>query len=230
MNSLTAQLIRSPLRARVIPFVVFIVLTSGQSWLGGAGRYWLYLAKTLAGAWMLWAVRPVVAEMRWNFSWPAGLVGVAVFFLWIGLDDLLMNLGFPKSYPKMGSSAGWNPNAFFGEGSSLAWLFIVVRLAGSALVVPPLEEVFFRSFLHRYVVRTDFLKVPLGIPGWRPFLVVSLIFGFEHREWLAGLLCGFAYQGLVCWKKRLGDAITAHAITNFLLGLWIVGKGAWQFW
>ena len=40
----------------------------------------------------------------------------------------------------------------------------------------------------------------------------------------------FAYQGLVCWKKRLGDAITAHAITNFLLALWVVGRGAWKFW
>jgi CAAX prenyl protease-like protein len=57
-----------------------------------------------------------------------------------------------------------------------------------------------------------------------------VIFGFEHTQWLAGILCGFAYQGLVCRKKRLGDALTAHAITNGLLGLWIIWKGAWQFW
>ena len=45
-----------------------------------------------------------------------------------------------------------------------------------------------------------------------------------------GILCGFAFQGLVCWKKRLGDAMTAHAITNGLLGLWVVWRGAWHFW
>jgi membrane protease YdiL (CAAX protease family) len=56
------------------------------------------------------------------------------------------------------------------------------------------------------------------------------MFGFGHHEWLAGILCGFAYQGLVCWKKRLGDAMTAHAITNFLLGVYVVWKGAWNFW
>jgi len=31
-------------------------------------------------------------------------------------------------------------------------------------------------------------------------------------------------------KNRLGDAMTAHAITNFLLGAWIVWRGAWHFW
>ena len=98
------------------------------------------------------------------------------------------------------------------------------------LIVPPLEEVFFRSFLYRYLIRADFLSLPLGGFVWKPFVITSLVFGLEHREWLAGILCGFAYQGLVCWKRRLGDAISAHATTNFLLGLWVIGKGAWQFW
>ena len=57
-----------------------------------------------------------------------------------------------------------------------------------------------------------------------------MIFGAAHAEWLAGILCGLAYQALVCRKKRLGDAMTAHAITNFLLGVWIVATGEWRFW
>jgi membrane protease YdiL (CAAX protease family) len=51
-----------------------------------------------------------------------------------------------------------------------------------------------------------------------------------HNEWRAGIFCGAAFQWLVLRKGRLGDAMTAHAITNFLLGVWIVGRGAWQFW
>lgn len=231
MNSLTAILRRSPVTARVAPFVVFIVITFAQDWFGAAGRYWLYLAKTLAGAWMLWAVWPVVTEMRWKLSWQAVVVGVAVFAMWVGLDDLLVRLGLPNSYPKLKlSGTAWNPNETFGAGSALTWFFIVVRIAGSSLVVPMLEEVFFRSFLYRYVTRVDFLSVSLGAFVLRSLLITSLVFGFEHREWLAGLLCGFAYQGLVCRMNRLGDAIAAHAITNFLLGLWVVGRGAWQFW
>ena len=62
-------------------------------------------------------------------------------------------------------------------------------------------------------------------------LITSIAFGLVHpQQWLAGILCGFAYQGLVCWKKRLGDAMTAHAITNLLLGLWVIWKNAWNFW
>lgn len=231
MNSFVAALRKSPVTARVAPFVVFIVITFAQDWFGATGRYWIYLAKTIIGAWMLWAVWPVVAEMRWKFSWQAIVVGIGVFVIWVKLDDWLVQLGLPNSYPKLKlSGSAWNPNEAFGAGSALAWFFIIVRIAGSSLVVPMLEEVFFRSFLYRYITKADFLSVSLGVFVLRSFLITSLIFGFEHREWLAGLLCGFAYQGLVCRMNRIGDAITAHAITNFLLGCWVVWRGAWQFW
>ena len=97
-------------------------------------------------------------------------------------------------------------------------------------MVPPLEEVFYRSFLYRYIAQKDFLSVPLNRFLPVTFLVTAGMFGFAHNEWLAGILCGAAYQWLVLRKNRLGDAMTAHAITNFLLGIWIVWRGAWQFW
>jgi hypothetical protein len=106
----------------------------------------------------------------------------------------------------------------------------MVRLLGSSLVVPPLEEVFYRSFLYRYLIKADFEQVSLIQFAWVPFVVTAALFGLEHYEWLAGVLCGLIYQGLVCWKGRLGDAITAHMITNFLLSLWVIWKGAWHFW
>jgi len=84
--------------------------------------------------------------------------------------------------------------------------------------------------LYRYVANQNFLSVPLNRFLPAPFFATALAFGFSHNEWLAGILCGAAYQWLVLRKNRLGDAITAHAITNFLLGIWIVWRGAWQFW
>jgi hypothetical protein len=180
---------------------------------------------------MLRAVRAVVTERRWRVSWEAVVVGAGVFVLWVGLDPLLMKLGLAGSYPKLQlAGPAWNPMREWGEGAGMAWFFIVVRLAGSSLIVPMLEEVFFRSFLYRFLANPDFEREPLGRFAWKPFLITSAIFALEHREWLAGLLCGFAYQGLVCRKQRLGDAITAHAITNLLLGLWVVWRGAWHFW
>lgn len=230
MNWLRAHLTRTPLTARVVPFVAFIVLTFCQDFFGPAGRYWLYLAKTLLAVAMIAAIWPAVEEMRWKISWEGIAVGIGVFVMWVGLDPLFIRLGL-GTYPKWNIGGGpWNPFAQFGDSAGLAWFFVVVRIVGSSLVVPMLEEVFFRSFVYRYIVKADFLSVPLGMFALRPFIFTSVLFAAEHREWLAGLLCGFAYQGLVCWKKRIGDAMTAHAITNLLLGLWVVWRGQWQFW
>ena len=139
-----------------------------------------------------------------------------------------MKLGLSK--PLASPAPMWNPFAQFGEATALAWFFVFARILGSSIVVPPLEEVFYRSFLYRWIVRPDFESVPLGQFAWKPFLLTAAVFGLAHHEWLAGFLCAGAYQGLVCWKKRLGDAMTAHAITNFLLGGWVVSRGAWNFW
>ncbi|PYI82475.1 MAG: CAAX prenyl protease-related protein [Verrucomicrobia bacterium] len=244
MTSLPKRVAGSPALARTLPFLIFLGLTFCQGKFGDSSRYWFYLLKTLVVAWMLWSLRPVIAEMKWALSWEGVAVGIGVFVLWVGLDGfypsldelnkrilcpLLSPLGLMKC-DTTASVAVWNPHAQFGADSTLAWFFICVRIFGATLVVPPVEEVFFRSFLYRYVIKADFQSVPLGQFFWMPFVATSLVFVFEHHEWLPGILCGFAYQGLVCWKKRLGDAITAHAVTNLLLGLWVVWRGEWRFW
>ena len=224
---------RSPLTARVAPFVIFLLLTAAQGNFGPASAYWFYFAKTLVGLWLLIEIRPLVAEMRWAFSWEAVVVGVGVFAVWVGLNgdwttqtSLWVKLGI--SSPPKTPAVAWNPNDHFSP--ALAWFFVVVRILGSTLIVPPLEEVFYRSFLYRYIAKPDFMSVPLNKFLPVPFLATAAVFGFSHNEWLAGILCGAAYQWLVLRKNRLGDAMTAHAITNFLLGVWVVWKGAWNFW
>ena len=119
----------------------------------------------------------------------------------------------------------------FGQGSLVGWFYVGVRVIGSSIVVPPLEEVFYRSFLYRYFVKLDFLAMPLGQFHALSFVITSVIFGLMHPDrWLAGILCGLAYQWLAIRKNRLGDAMTAHGVTNFLLGIWVLWKGAWSFW
>jgi uncharacterized protein len=212
----------SPILVRVVPFAVFALLTFGQGWFGDRAQYWIYALKTVVGALLLWTVRREIKEMRWNLSWEAVLAGVVVFAAWVGLDG---------HYPEIASRSGmFNPTRTFGAGSALAWVFIGVRLLGSSIVVPPLEEVFYRSFLYRFVIQSEFWQVPLGRFDWKAFLLAGLVFGLGHFEWLPGILCAFAYQALVCRKDRLGDAMTAHAVTNFLLGLWVITRGAYFFW
>jgi len=210
---------------RIVPFVAFAALTVVQGQFGETGAYWIYTLKTLIGAWMIWLVWAYVKEMRWNFSWDSVVVGVAVFLVWVGLD------GHYPSIPMFGERTGaFNPLETFGEGSAAAWMFIAVRILGSSLVVPLLEEVFYRSFLYRFFIKNDFLSVPMKTFNRGAFLIVCAAFGVSHYEWLPGILCAVLYQGLVIRKGRLGDAITAHAITNFLLGLWVVLRPAYFFW
>lgn len=220
----------SPIVIRVAPFAVFLILTSLQGKFGEDSRYWFYVAKTLVGAWMIWAVRPLIREMRWSFSWEAVAVGIGVFVMWVGIDNLYPHLSsfFGKDTEELAPL--WNPLTHFGNAPALAWFIVIVRLVGSSFVVPPLEEVFYRSFVYRYVVNPDFEKVPLNKLAWNALIITSVIFALTHEQWLAAIICGIAYQMLTIRKGRLGDAMTAHAITNFLLAIYVIWKGAWQFW
>jgi len=232
----------SPVAARVAPFGVFLFLTFAQNECGEAARYWIYVLKTLVGAWLIWVTWPQVKEMRAKLSWEAVVVGVGVCVLWVGLDGVCVNLsegitglgqklGWSKPPEHPTPTLPWNPHAQFGDGSGAAWFYIAARILGSSLVVPFLEEVFFRSFLYRYIAKPDFESVSLSTFLPVPFILTAVIFASEHGQyWLSGLLCGFIYHWLVLRKQRLGDAIVAHGITNFLLGVWVVWKGAWQFW
>src|SRR5258708_34989245 len=89
MNLIGPRFAQSPLAARVVPFAVFIGLTFCQDFFGDAGRYWIYLAKTLLGAWLIVVVRPAIAEMRWKLSWAAAVVGGGGFVVGVGLPGLL---------------------------------------------------------------------------------------------------------------------------------------------
>jgi CAAX prenyl protease-like protein len=228
---------KSPMLARVVPFVVFLLITvTLQTGSGETSRYWWYLVKTAVGAWLVWECRHAVAELKWEFSWEAVVVGVLVFGIWVGLDpfypkqdELMFQLGFGED-PSKKPLVIWNPFVAFGAGSAMGWLFVLVRTVGSTALVPMLEEVFYRSFLYRYLISPEFERVPLNRFHGVSMALTCGIFAFTHHQWLAGILCGVAYQGLVLRKNRIGDAMTAHAITNLLLAVWVVARGDWKFW
>ena len=225
MNFLRKWLAKSPVQARFLPFAIFFAPLLFQDWFGHAGSFWIYLLRTLAGAWCVWEMRSLVPEMRWNFSWEGLAVGVLVLVLWVALDPF-----YPPNHIIFKPGPAWNPFEVFGQDAALAWFFVAVRTIGTSVVVPPLEEVFYRSLIYRFLIKDDFEKVPLHTFHWGSFIVTSVLFGLEHYQWLAGILCGLCYQYLVIKKGRLGDAMFAHGVTNFLLSVWVVWKGAWGFW
>jgi CAAX prenyl protease-like protein len=105
-----------------------------------------------------------------------------------------------------------------------------VRLAGAALVVPVMEELFWRSFVMRWIDRPRFLEVAPGAVTLKALAISSVLFGFEHHQWLAGIVAGLAYGELYRRAGNLWAPVIAHAVTNALLGAWVLGTQSWHLW
>lgn len=110
------------------------------------------------------------------------------------------------------------------------WPLAVVRLLGSAFVISFIEEFFWRGFIGRWIAARDFRSVDLGVFVRNAFFITALLFGLEHDRWLVGIVAGLAYGALVLKTRDLWAAGIAHALTNFLLGLYVLSSGAYGFW
>jgi CAAX prenyl protease-like protein len=143
--------------------------------------------------------------------------GVLVLVLWVRLDAAWMILGHP---------AGFDART----GGALDWPLVAVRLFGAAAVVPIMEELFWRAFLLRWIVTPDFTTLDPAQASWKSIAVTVVLFGFEHNQWLAGIVAGLVYTALYVRYRTLWAPILAHAVTNFLLGIWVVHTGNWSYW
>jgi CAAX prenyl protease-like protein len=144
-------------------------------------------------------------------------VGTTVFLLWINLD--IRPLAF--------TSRGGFDTLVDGQ---LHLGITGMRLAGAVLAVPLVEELFWRSFIFRWLHHPKFLKVDPGAVGFRALFISSALFATEHRLWFAGLLAGLAYGWLYRESRNLWPPIVAHAVTNGLLGTYVLMTGSWRFW
>jgi CAAX prenyl protease-like protein len=93
-----------------------------------------------------------------------------------------------------------------------------------------MEEIFWRSFMLRYVITSDFTSVRIGTFTLTSFLICAVLFGLEHNLLLAGIMAGAVYSLLLYWTKSIFQCVLAHAVTNLALGLYVLQTGHWQFW
>ena len=185
----------------------------------------LYIAKTLIVGALLWFWRQkYAADVSSGLTigeWlTAVFCGLLVLVIWIVPDGYLLEFG---------QSSGFNPHAFGWPGGAVKGL-IAVRLIGAAVVVPVMEELFWRSFLMRYLINPDFRSVPMGAFAWFSFLGVAILFGLEHHRVVVGIIAGVLYGVLLIRQKKLKGVILAHGVTNFGLGIYVLVTGNWMFW
>ena len=112
----------------------------------------------------------------------------------------------------------------------LRWSFLVARFYGLVLVVPVLEELFWRSFLLRYVTTPEFTSLPVGQFSATAFWVVVALSAAAHPEWLAAAIANALFAWLLRCTRSLFAVIVSHAVTNAALGAYVVAAGQWQYW
>jgi CAAX prenyl protease-like protein len=155
-------------------------------------------------------------------------LGVAVFLIWIGPDALIP--GYRQHWLFTNSITGQVGTGL--EASSQvdagALLFRILR---AAILVPIIEELFWRAWALRWVARTDFEAMPLGTYTRSSFLIVALLFAAEHGPyWEVGLICGLIYNWWMGKTRSLGDLIFTHAITNGCLCAYVLISKKWEYW
>ena len=153
-------------------------------------------------------------------AWAATIgAGGAVFVLWITLDAAWMRIGQPV--------ASFVPQAADG---SLRLDLIALRSFGAVIVVPIMEELFWRSFLMRWIDRRAFRELAPQRVSWFALMASAGVFALAHDRWLAGVLAGLVYGLLYRHTGKLWYAIAAHALTNGLLAAWVVAGAHWEYW
>lgn len=246
----------SPAFVRIAPFALWIACIALESLASAAGALgWTALAAAADSGWGYALRTALVAavlalfwrhygELRGGSAGEAGLrsassaaspgasrpaprgaqlaqalaAGALVFAAWITLGPWLL-VGGPST-PRIPPGAGGAPDA----------LWLLFRVAGSALVVPLIEELFWRSYLMRRIDTADFLSLPPARVSATAVLASSAIFALEHRELAAGLAAGLLYAWLYRRHQDLRLPVLAHATTNALLAAYVVGATRYEFW
>jgi CAAX prenyl protease-like protein len=203
---------------------LFLVLTALEGSLPNLAIP-LYFLKALVVTVALLAFRRPLRDVRFDSRviLPAVMVGLLVFLEWVVIDPLTPHFGF------LGKRSATNPFSAIPD-PALRALFLAVRFYGLVLMVPLMEEIFWRGFLLRWITKPEFEELPVGAFNTTAFAVVALLFGLAHQEWLAAILCACAYALLLRRTRSLFACVVAHGVTNLALGLFILVTGQWHYW
>jgi CAAX prenyl protease-like protein len=220
----------NPDEARTIawvgPFAVFMLWLAVDEWLPIANPAKEILRDAVLVAAILAFSRRLIPRHAPHWIGSIAL-GLGVFALWIAPDALI---------------PGWRGHWLFQNGitgrletsipaAELTPLMLVLRTMRAALIVPVVEELFWRGWLPRWLQDTRFERIPLGTYSTFAFWVTAALFALEHGPyWEVGLLCGLLYNWWMRRTRSLGDLMVTHAVTNLALSTYVVATERWTFW
>ena len=196
----------------------------------------LYTAKIALTLVAMALVLPGYRQFRRPPGLLAVLVGAVGIVVWVGLWHLSNLAGLTQSarpFARLRSPRpAFNPLEELAATPAWAWTFLAIRFFGLVAVVPVIEEFFLRGFLMRMVVDQDWWKVPFGKVNAAAVAVSIVVPVLTHQP--GEFLAAAAWFGMVTWlmvrTRNPWDCVLAHAVTNLLLGIYVVTWQQWELW
>ena len=183
--------------------------------------YWIYPVQTaVCAAVLLWFRRDYDFSGTTTGKLLIGLgVGLLVWGIWISPQEL---------FHQAARTEGFDPGVVPGL---TPWM-LVARFSRLVIVVPLVEEIFWRGFLLRYLVRADFKTIPFGTCSRCSFWAVVVAFTAVHApaDWPGAFLTGILFNLVAIRTKSLASCLVAHAAANLALGCYICATRQWGFW
>ena len=220
-----------PIRAAVpwvAPFALFMVLLAVLKPLGIPQPWNALLWVVVLVAALLIFSRSAIELVPKHFLLSTA-VGVGVFMLWIAPDALWPGY---RSHWLFSNSVVGMPDSGLDASAQQDTLTLWLRAARAVLLVPILEELFWRGWLPRTVDSFDDFRLrPPGSYTTLSFWATAVLFASEHGSyWDVGLLCGVIYNLWMSKTRSIADLIWTHAVTNACLSAYVVFAGRWEYW
>lgn len=218
--------------AYTLPFIAFMVFLALSQLIGDTfkesgnfllaqPKYWIFPLQTVVCAGILaWFWK------QYPFALKGILLGLAA-----GILALLVWISPQLLFGQPPRTDGFNPD-LFADSPALYWLTVAARFARLVIVVSLLEEIFWRGFLMRYLINEKFTSVPFGTYAPLAFFGTAIAFMLVHQpsDYIAAFITGLIYNGLAVYTRSLLACVVAHAVTNLILGLYIMNTKQWGFW
>ena len=211
----------------IAPFLTFLALLAIQKYLGFLGE-WEYLVRVLIVAASIWFFSRRVLDFKVRHFGPSLAIAIGAFLLWIAPDTLFP--GWRQHWLFTNSITG-EVHVSLAADQLKSPLLLLFRTLSAALMVPILEELFWRAWMLRWLIQRKFEELPIGTYDTQSFWIVAALFAMEHGPyWEVGLLTGILWNWWFIRTKSLGDMIFVHGVTNLVLSIYVIWSGKWQFW
>ncbi|MBU2993997.1 exosortase E/protease, VPEID-CTERM system [Octadecabacter sp. 1_MG-2023] len=187
--------LQDPIVAQILPFAVFMLSALVASTLSQIPSA-VYPIRVVLMCGVLALVWPYFRGLAWRIDPVALAVGAFIAAYWV-----LIPVEATDTAPPYGTLSGVMLVAWF-----------VARGFGTIVLIPIIEEAFFRGYLETR------LRLGTGL-AWRigAALMTAALFAALHGRWAEAFVAGLLFSWVAARRGNIADAILSHSVANALI-------------